>query len=168
MHFQVITQCAQTLKNFDVCLDKAEQFARMKGFESNLLLNSRLAPDMMPLVTQIQSACDNLKLGAAWLSGQTYPQSTDDELTVRDLRARIRQTVEYVDGISEGEYEKAGEQRIRIFSAPGKVIKGDDYLLQMTVPNVMFHVAMAYAILRKSGVDVGKMDFLGSINLVSV
>jgi hypothetical protein len=168
MHFQVITQCARTLKNFGVCLDKAEQFARMKGFESNLLLSGRLAPDMMPLVTQIQSACDYLKLGAAWLSGQAYPQSSDDELTVDDLRVRIRQTVEYVEKISEGEYKKAGEQRIKIFWAPGKVVNGDDYLLQMTVPNVMFHVAMAYAILRKRGVDVGKMDFLGSINLVSV
>jgi hypothetical protein len=73
-----------------------------------------------------------------------------------------------VEKISEGEYKKAGEQRIKIFWAPGKVVNGDDYLLQMTVPNVMFHVAMAYAILRKRGVDVGKMDFLGSINLVSV
>jgi hypothetical protein len=38
--------------------------------------------------------------------------------------------------------------------------------MQMTIPNTFFHIAMAYAILRHDGVDVGKMDFLGPINLV--
>jgi hypothetical protein len=27
----------------------------------------------------------------------------------------------------------------------GKVLGGEDYLLQMTIPNTFFHVAMAYA-----------------------
>jgi hypothetical protein len=40
------------------------------------------------------------------------------------------------------------------------------YLLQMTIPNTFFHIAMAYAILRHNGVDVGKMDFLGPIYFV--
>ena len=48
----------------------------------------------------------------------------------------------------------------------GKVIGGEDYLLQMTIPSTFFHIAMVYAILRHNGVDVGKMDFLGPINLV--
>jgi len=29
------------------------------------------------------------------------------------------------------------------------------------LPNFFFHVSMAYAILRKQGVPVGKFDFLG-------
>jgi hypothetical protein len=49
---------------------------------------------------------------------------------------------------------------------PGKVLGGEDYLLQMSIPNVYFHVAMAYAILRHNGVDIGKMDFLGLINWI--
>jgi hypothetical protein len=57
-------------------------------------------------------------------------------------------------------------RKIKLSWAPGKVIGGEDYLLQMTIPNTFFHIAMAYAILRHNGVDVGKMDFLGPINLV--
>ena len=49
---------------------------------------------------------------------------------------------------------------------PGKVLGGEDYLLQMTIPNIYFHIAMAYAILRHNGVDIGKMDFLGPINWI--
>ena len=57
-------------------------------------------------------------------------------------------------------------RKIKLSWAPGKVIGGEDYLLQMTIPNTFFHIAMAYAILRHNGIDVGKMDFLGPINLV--
>lgn len=60
----------------------------------------------------------------------------------------------------------AGDRKVNLSWAPGKVIGGEDYLLQMTIPNTYFHIAMAYAILRHHGVDVGKMDFLGPVNLV--
>jgi hypothetical protein len=36
----------------------------------------------------------------------------------------------------------------------------------MTIPNVYFHVAIAYATLRHNGVDIGKMDFLGPGNWI--
>jgi hypothetical protein len=45
-------------------------------------------------------------------------------------------------------------------------MSGEDYLLQMIIPNVFFHVVMAYAILRNNGVYVRKKDFLGTINFV--
>ena len=48
----------------------------------------------------------------------------------------------------------------------GKVIVGHDYLFQMVIPNTYFHIAMAYAILRNNGVEVGKMDYLGDMNFV--
>lgn len=47
--------------------------------------------------------------------------------------------------------------------APGKALEGEDYLLQIIIPNVYFHLAMIYAILRHNGVEIGKMDFLGNI-----
>jgi len=45
----------------------------------------------------------------------------------------------------------------------GKIIDGNDYLLQVTIPKVYFHLTTAYAILRHNGVDIGKMAFLGSL-----
>ena len=46
------------------------------------------------------------------------------------------------------------------------MIGGEDYLLQVAVPDVYFHVSMAYAILRHNGVDIGKMDFRGPFNWI--
>lgn len=82
------------------------------------------------------------------------------------MRARIRKTVAFVESVEEAQYADAGERKIKVSWAPGKVIAGEDYLLEMTIPNVFFHIAMTYAILRHNGVDVGKMDFLGPISLV--
>jgi uncharacterized protein len=166
MYYKVISQCTQSLKNLEVFLDKAEQYATAKKFDVSLLMTSRLAPDMQPLIYQVQSACDYLKAGAARLSGQTPPKHEDTEKTISELRARIRKTVIFAESVKEEQYEGASDRKVNVSWAPGKVIAGEDYLLEITIPNLYFHIAMAYAILRNNGIDVGKMDFLGSIDLV--
>jgi hypothetical protein len=166
MYYQVISQCTQSLKNLETCLDKAEQHAAAKKFDVGVLMTSRLAPDMQHFIYQVQSACDYVKAAAAWLSGQTPPKHEDNERTIDELRDRIRKTVAFAESVKESQYADARERKVKLSWAPGKVIGGEDYLLQMTIPNTFFHIAMAYAILRHNGVDVGKMDFLGSINLV--
>jgi hypothetical protein len=166
MYYQVIAQCTQNLKNLETCLDKANRYAATKKFDTGVLMTSRLAPDMQPFTYQVQSACDYVKAAAAWLSGQTPPRHEDNEQTIDELRARIQKTVAFAESVKEVQYAHASESKVKLSWAPGKVIGGEDYLLQMTIPNTFFHIAMAYAILRHNGVDVGKMDFLGSINLV--
>ena len=161
-----MSQCMQTLKNLETCLGKAEQHAAAKKFDIGVLLASRLAPDMKDFIYQVQSACDYVKAAAAWLSGQTPPKHEDNEQTIDELRARIRKTVAFAESVNEPQYASASERKVTLSWAPGKVLGGEDYLLQMTIPNTFFHMAMAYAILRHNGVDVGKMDFLGPINWV--
>jgi uncharacterized protein len=166
MYYQVISQCVQNLRSLETCFAKAEQFAAARKFDAGVLVNSRLAPDMQPFAYQVQSACDYIKGAAAWLSGQTPPQHEDNEQTFDELRGRIRKTVAFVGSVTEAEYSGASAQNVRLSWAPGKQIGGEDYLLQVIVPNVYFHLSMAYAILRHNGVEVGKMDFLGPMNFV--
>jgi hypothetical protein len=166
MYYQVISQCTQALRNLETCLDKAEKHAVAKNFDAAVLMSSRLAPDMKDFVYQVQSACDYVKGAAAWLAGQTPPKHEDNERTIDDLRARIRKTVAFAEAVKEAQYAGAAERKIKLSWAPGKVLSGQDYLLQMIVPNIYFHTAIAYAILRHNGVDIGKMDFLGPVNFV--
>jgi hypothetical protein len=166
MYYDIVSQCTQSLAHLLTCLDKAEQHAAAKKFDTDVLMTSRLAPDMQPFTYQVQSACDYVKAAAAWLSGQTPPRHEDNERTIKELRERIRKTVAFAENVTETQYADASERKVRLSWAPGKVIGGKDYLLQMTIPNTYFHIAMAYAILRHNGVDVGKQDFLGPINLV--
>src|SRR5512132_2242056 len=148
MYYQVISQCTQSLKNLETCLDKAEQHAAAKKFDVGMLMTSRLAPDMQRFIYQLQSACDYVKAAAAWLSGETPPKHEDNEQTFDELRQRIRKTLAFVDSIQEAQFAGASERKVSLSWAPGKVIGGLDYLLQMTVPNTFFHITTAYAILR--------------------
>jgi hypothetical protein len=166
MYYHAIAQCTRALRNLETWLDKAEQHAAAKKFDVAVLMSGRLAPDMKPFIYQVQSACDYVKAAAAWLSGQTPPRHEDNEQTIDEIRARIRKTVAFAESVKAAQYAGASERRVSLSWAPGKVLAGPDYLVQMTVPNTYFHVAMAYAILRHSGVDIGKMDFLGSINWI--
>src|SRR5690242_4153998 len=74
MYYQVIAQCTQSLKNLEICLDKAERYAAAKKFDIGVLLSSRLAPDMQAFTYQLQSACDYVKAGAAWLVSSASAQ----------------------------------------------------------------------------------------------
>ena len=51
----------QTLNNLSSILDKAEAYAGNRKIDPEVLLNYRLAPDMFPLVRQIQIAADLAK-----------------------------------------------------------------------------------------------------------
>jgi hypothetical protein len=166
MIYRAVQECARSLGNLQVCLDKAVQHAVAKRFDINILLTSRLAPDQHHFIYQVQSACDYVKGAAAWLSGQAPPKHEDNEKTVDEVRERIRKTITFVESMREDQYAGASERKIKLSWAPGKVIGGVDYLLQVTIPNVFFHVTTAYAILRHNGVDVGKMDFLGAMHFV--
>ena len=167
MYYQVISQCTQALRNLETWLDKAEQHAAAKKFDVGVLMTSRLAADMKDFTYQVQSACDYVKAGVAWLSGQTPPRHEDNEQTIDEVRARIRKTVAFAESVKEAQYAGASARKVNMSWAPaGKVLGGEDYLLQMTVPNTFFHVAIAYAVLRHNGVDIGKMDFLGPVNWI--
>lgn len=167
MYYHAIGQLTQALRNLETWLDKAEQHAAAKKFDVGVLMTGRLAPDMKPFIYQVQSACDYVKAGAAWLSGQVPPRHEDDEKTIDEVRGRIRKTVAFAESVREAQYTDAAERRVSLSFAPsGKILVGEDYLLQMSIPNVYFHVAMAYAILRHNGVDLGKMDFLGPVKWV--
>ena len=165
MYYQAISQCTQILKNLESWLDKAEQYAGAKTFDVGVLMTARLAPDMKPFIYQVQSACDYVKAAAAWLSGQTPPKHEDNEQTIDELRARIRKTVAFAESVTEAQYAGAAERKVSLSWAPGKVLGGEDYLLQMTIPNVYFHIVMAFAILRHNGVDIGKRDYLGALTM---
>ena len=138
MYYQAISQCTQTLKNMESWLDRAEEHAGAKKFDVGVLMAGRLAPDMKPFIYQVQSACDYVKAAAAWLSGQTPPEHEDIEQTIDEVRVRIRKTVAFAESVTEAQYPGAAERKVSLSWAPGKIIGGEDYLLQMTIPNTFF------------------------------
>jgi hypothetical protein len=157
-----VPQYAKMLKNIDRWLDKATEHAKAKGFELDTLVHARLAPDQYALSRQIQSACDAAKYSAAYLSGKTPPAHPDTEKTIPELRARIQSCLAFLETVSAADVAGGEDRKVAPKWLEGKWVKGDHYLVQMSLPNFYFHVAHAYAILRHNGVNLGKNDYIGS------
>src|SRR5271166_1347701 len=84
------------LNALSALLDKAEASAVSKNIDPTVLLNSRLSPDMYPLVRQVQIAADQAKNGSARLAGLEPPRFDDSEKTIAELKARLAKTVAYL------------------------------------------------------------------------
>jgi hypothetical protein len=152
------------LRNLATLLDKAAVHAAAKGYDVAVLLQSRLAPDMFPLVRQVQIAADSAKFGVSRLTGVEAPKFADDESTIEQLRARIEKTRAFIASVPPEKYEGAENRRVEVPTrASTYVFDGRTYLLHWAQPNFYFHVMTAYAILRHNGVDIGKRDYLGPV-----
>lgn len=162
----LVPQIALTLRQVLTWIDKTGAYAEQRGFDADVLLTCRLAPDMFPLVRQLGSACDTAKLTVSRLTGSTAPKHADDQTTWDEVRARVVDVLAWLDAAKDETYDQAGEARVRFGWYPGKSLGGDDYLLQFALPNFYFHVSMAYAILRHNGVPLGKADMLGALPFV--
>lgn len=165
IHQQTAQQFSSMLSNTLKFLDKAEEHAKAKKFEAQVFLNQRLAPDMYPLTKQIQITTDNAKNGIARLAGKEAPKYEDNEKTIDELRERLKKTIAYLGTFKADDFRGAEDRRVTLPWAPDKHMIGSEYLVQMLIPNFYFHAMATYAILRNSGVDVGKTDFIGNINM---
>jgi hypothetical protein len=152
------------LTNLSAFLDKGAALAASKKFDSAVLAQARLFPDMYPLVRQVQIACDTAKGAAGRLAGIEVPKHEDTEVTFADMKARIAKTLDFVRSVSAAQLKDAESRAIEIKFPNGSwKFTGIAYLNDFVLPNFYFHVSMAYALLRKNGIEVGKSDFLGAL-----
>ena len=149
--------------NLDQWLVKAEALAVSRKFDPALLLAVRLAPDMLPLASQVQIASDTAKFCVARLAGVEAPKFDDDEASIADLRGRVRRTIDYVQSVPAAQINGSETREVSVPRRAGPlVLDGETYLKHYATPNFYFHVTTAYALLRHSGVELGKADFLGA------
>ncbi len=163
--YLLVLEMKKLLKNLDGCLEKAVAHATAKRVDPDVLLGTRLALDMFPLVRQIQNACDQAKWAAARSAGKQAPAHPDDEKTVADCRKRIATVIEYLDGFRAADFDGVAERRVALPRWEGKSMSATDYVIEHAMPNFFFHFTMAYALLRHNGVDIGKRDYLGPVNM---
>ncbi|MDI1308833.1 MAG: DUF1993 domain-containing protein [Methylotenera sp.] len=155
----------RALSNLTSILKIGEEHADAKKIEHAIFLNARLFPDMYPLIRQVQIATDMSKGAAARLARLEVPKFEDNESTFADLYTRIAKTIAFLDTVDSAQLE-GSESREVIVNVRKIDLKfsGQDYLLKWVNPNVYFHITTCYNILRHNGVELGKPDFLGSIN----
>ena len=152
------------LTNMSAILDKAGAYATAKKFDPLILTQSRLFPDMHPLTRQVQIACDTAKGAAGRLAGVEVPKHEDTEASLEELKQRIAKTVDFLKSVTQPQVNGAEDRTIEIkFPSGAWKFSAASYITDFVMPNFYFHVSMVYALLRQSGVEIGKGDFLGAI-----
>jgi hypothetical protein len=145
-------------------LSKGEAHAEGRNVKPEVLLQARLAIDMLPLVRQVQIACDFANSVSARLAGIEVRSYVDNEQNFAELKERIATTVAFLDTLTAAQFD--GSDAIEIVLRPGtpkeKKLMGRAYLLSYGLPQFFFHVTTAYNVLRHVGVDIGKKDFMGT------
>ena len=158
-----VTPLIRNLRCLDAILAKAENFAAEKKIDPEVLMQSRLRPDMLPFVAQIRIACDVAARGSARLTGSEVPSFEDNEKTLADARGRVQKAIDYLSTFKPRQFDGAEDRNFEVKLGEHSVqFQGKDYLTYFVLPNVYFHITTAYALLRYAGLDIGKKDYLGA------
>ncbi len=144
-------------------LDKGSAWAAAKKVDEAVLGATRLTPDMHPLSRQVQFVCRHAEESTARLAGVEAPKAPENaEKTLAELRTRIEAVQAYLKGFTAAQIDGSEAREIVLTLGGQKVpLSGQNYLLGFVLPNFYFHMTTSYAILRQSGVEIGKRDFLG-------
>lgn len=154
------------LRGLDV-LDHLLDKAAASGIDEATLFEARLAPDMRPFPDQIRMAAFGPRGALGRLTGREWPKTDDSETSLAALKAMLAMTRDWVKSLPPAAFEGAADRKVEIrFPGVELDFHGAGYLTSFAIPNFYFHVTMAYAILRHLGVELGKRDFLGQLDLI--
>ena len=156
------------LSNLEAVLKKGEAHALAKKIDPAVLINGRLAPDMFPLVRQVQIASDQAKGCMSRLAGAEPPKFEDNEKTFAELYVRIQKTIAHVKSFKPEQINGSDQKAIELKQRDTvRHFHGLGYVFDYVYPNFYFHVTTAYDILRHNGVEIGKSDFMGKAEAVA-
>ena len=152
----------RALGNLRHVLELGQAHAKEKSVEDSVMLQTRLIPDMLPLVKRVQIATDMAKNGAARLAGVDPLKFDDNETTFAELQDRIERAIDYIKSFKPEQIDGSETRAVSLKTRNGELNFEDQaYLLHFVIPNMFFHCTTAYDILRTSGANLGKSDFIG-------
>ena len=150
-------------------LNKAEAFCAEKGLAPAEIIQARLAPDMLPFAYQVKSTAVH-SLGAieGVRAGTFSPDMTPPPDSFSALEQRLADTLVALEAVEPAEIDGFFGRDV-CFSVPARNVRIDftaeNFLLSFSLPNFYFHATTAYDILRWKGVQIGKRDFLGRMQV---
>ena len=164
MYINSVPVFKQLLTALRAVLAAADAHAVANSIEPDAFLQARLYPNMFPLTKQVQIATDFARGISARLAGVDVPSYEGKEKSFADLDGLLVRTMGFLDGLSSSKFE--GSETKEIVLRPGtpkeKKLSGQAYLANYGLPQFLFHVTTAYAILRHNGLAIGKRDFMGT------
>lgn len=126
------------------------------------LLHAKLAEGMFAFAQQVQIAAGFAVRACCPVLGVEQPQLAGGDGSWEQLAARIDAASTFLATIDPAQMNAGAQRELQtVAGRASPSFSGADFVLRYALPNFFFHLAMAYAILRKEGLPVGKQDFDG-------
>ena len=156
----------QTVGAVSAFVEKGRAWSQDVGISTDEIVEARLADDMFPfrfqLLSVVHHSINAIEGARAGVFGPPAPQDLDFvglQGLVADSYARLKAlSAEEVNALEGREVIfRIGQSQIP-FTAEG-------FLMSFSLPNLHFHAATAYDILRQKGAPLGKRDYLGAMKI---
>jgi len=143
-----------------VTLDHLLKMAQVHFENNESFLQKRIAPDMLPMGTQIAFTCNQPRNFGLWCDDKPMDNLNPEVTSLAQAFEYIERTQSLLSSIN-AEDKKLNEVTCHKI-APGFSLElsGIDYVNEFLMPNFYFHLVTAYDILRMSGVPIGKKDYM--------
>lgn len=157
------TATDQMFAGLEGVLRKGAAHAAERGIAEAVFLDWRLAPDMFPLVRQVQFATEIPARGLSRLAGAPIPGFPDTERSFDELLARVARARDLIQALPAAPMDADPDREIRVPAGKEeRVFTRINFLQHFILPNLYFHTTTTYLILRHLGVGIGKLDFLAA------
>ena len=152
-----IVETKLALATLDHILTEAEKLPNSDQFPE-----ARLYEDMKPLSFQVHAATRFSEKVLARLMGRDAKEFQPDLVTYEDMHKRIADALKALEGADKELINRLGEEvaPTDLPSVGMMDLAGKSFAMGAAIPNINFHVTIAYAILRKEGVPLGKQDYI--------
>lgn len=154
----------QSLRAVCATLDKGKVYFAEQGIDPQGMLEFALAADMKPLHFQIRSVVHH-SLGAieGLRTGHFAPPQASPPYSWDGLRGRVADALAQIEAITPAELDELSRREV-VFAAGDRrrLFTATEFVLSFSLPNLHFHAATVYDILRLKGVPLCKLDYLGT------
>ncbi len=167
LHAAYVPSALQMLGTARHLTDTAEKWCGENGVPEADIIGARIIDDMLPWCYQVKSVAEHTQGAIEGVRAGVYSPDLNPPPTTFDaLREKLSGARGAMEALSEDEMEAFMGQPMRFeFKDRRMDFDAEDFLLSFSQPNIYFHCATAYDILRMKGVPVGKGDFMGRVRI---
>ena len=158
MHDEAVSPSLQAI-------DRARHLLARIVREDASVLDAALAPDMFDCGEQLRTVGIFALRATFPLCGKDWPKDMlgkDFPAGPEGLDARLAKAEGQVRALTDAHFEGSATRQITHIAGDARLEQiGTDYLRLFALPNLWFHLSMAFAIARRFGLPVGKADYDG-------
>jgi hypothetical protein len=147
-------------------LKKGAEHAKAQGASEAEMLEWRLIDDMHPLRFQIGVAVNFSRSWPARVAGLEPPPELSMDGSLADIQGKIAEAKAYLAAIKPEQFAGRDDAalKVKLGDIMEPTLPAGQWLPNFATTNILFHVTIAYAILRSRGVQLGKADmFAGGL-----